>query len=235
MQGVLSEHPPGAVCMISGDITRYAVSMHALQSLKAPVGSVLTWNMGVLIARSINDAFATVMSKPELQWAWIMGDDHTYEPDTLLKLLDRQKDIIVPLCLSRMPPMDPTIIAAEKRLKYLEEIPITGLYRLEDGETCGDAGILIRRSAMEKLGPPWYERKGSGAHDAEDQEFIDKIKRTGFDVFVDMDIAIGHVGFVEFMPVRKNGHWEVRMIGAGNRHIVDLGSLKRNSAKAVAA
>lgn len=209
--------------MVTGDLTRYALSMQSLNLLRAPPGSVLAWHMGVLIARSINDAFQTVIDNPRLQWAWLMGDDHTFDSDILLRLLGHGKDIVVPLCLNRMPPMDPTIVEHDKkRMKYLEDLPASGLYKLVENETCGDAGMLIRRSALEKLGPPWYERKKSGAHMAEDQEFIDKVKAAGFDVYVDLDSRLGHVGIAEFKPVRKDDHWEVRIMGGGMRHIADV-------------
>lgn len=223
-----SRHPPGAIAMISGDLTRYAASMHSLCGLVAPAGSVLAWHMGCLISRSLNDAFSVVMDNPTLQWVWVMGDDHTFEPDILLKLLDRDKDIVLPLCLNRAPPIDPTIVETQHmRMKYLEEIPLEGLYKLQENETCGDAGLLIRRNALEKLGPPWYEQRRSGAFTPDDQEFVEKIKEAGFEIFVDMDVCLGHIAAVEFKPVRKNGHWEVRMTGGGKRHIADLGVMSR--------
>lgn len=214
--------------MVTGELSRYALSIQSLVSLKAPAESVLTWFCGVLIAKSLNNAFQAVMDNPKLQWAWVMGDDHVFSPDTLLNLLSREKDVIVPLCLNRVPPMDPTIIDHRyKRMKYIEELPLEGLYKLEPYETCGDAGLLIRRSVLEKTGPVWYERKKSGAHSAEDQEFIAKIKDAGYDVFVDLDNPIGHIGNVNFIPWRKKTGWEVRLIGGGVRHICDLASMPR--------
>lgn len=237
MQGVKSRHPPGAINMVSGDLTRYALSMQSFMALKVPagslgsdgeqIGSVLSWNTGVLIAKGINAGFQVVMDNPNLQWAWIMGDDHTYEPDIILKLLDREVDAIVPLCLNRLPPLDPTIIEHREppkkgRLKYLEDLPDGGLYKLAENETCGDAGLLIRRNIIEELAPDWYERKKSGAHSAEDQEFIQRLKDTGHDVYVDLDLPIGHIGHVNFLPIRKDGQWQIRMMGGGARHLADM-------------
>ncbi len=223
MQGVPSKHPPGAICMISGDLTRYAVAMQSFMSLRVPPGSVNAWNMGVLIGRSINSAFETMMKNPTLQWAWIMGDDHTYDPEVVLRLLDREVDVVAPLCLNRVPPMDPTIVDHVKvRMKYLEDLPTSGLYTLGPSETCGDAGLLIRRRVLEAIPAPWYDHRISGAMAAEDQAFVLRVKNAGFDVNIDMDVRIGHVGQVTFEPVLKNGHWEVRMMGGGMRHLADM-------------
>src|SRR3990167_4095024 len=119
MQGVPSNQPPGAVCMVSGDLTRYALSMQSLMGLRLPLGSTNSWHTGVLIAKSINMSFQYVMDNPQLQWAWIMGDDHQFDADIVLNLLAREKDVIVPLCLNRLPPMDPTVIDNRyPRMKY---------------------------------------------------------------------------------------------------------------------
>lgn len=230
MQGVPSRHPPGATVMVSGDITRYALSMQSFMGLIAPAGSVVAWNTGVLIAKSINLGFQTVMDNPKLEWAWIMGDDHTYDADTILRLLEHDVEVVVPLCLNRMPPLDPTVIehsvvpGVAGRMKYLEDMPGpgTGLYKLKQNETCGDAGLLIRKSALKKIGTNWYERKKSGAHAAEDQEFIARCKDAGIDIHVDPSVQLGHIGHVNFLPVWKEDHWEVRLMGGGARHVCDV-------------
>lgn len=229
MQGWPSRHPPGAIVMITADTARYALSIQCLMALKVPVGSVLAWHMGVLIARSINDAFEVVMKNPALQWAWIMGDDHTFDPEIVLQLLDRDKDVVLPFCLNRVPPMDPTIVNHDKkRMKYLEELPSSGLYQLGQNETCGDAGLLVRRKVLEAIPAPWYDHRVSGALAAEDQAFIRRIKDAGFDVFVDLDTPLGHIGQVTFIPVKmKDGSWNVRLVGGAGRHLCDLGPVER--------
>lgn len=241
MQAVSSKHPPGGVCLITGDLTRYAEAMASLMHLRVPPGTVNVWNRGVLIAKGLNDAFQSTLDavvpavedgKPskdktvKLEWVWVMGDDHTLDPDCLLRLLDREVDVVAPLCLSRLPPMDPTIIEHHHkpigRQKYLEDLPTSGLYKLTDTETCGDAGLLVRRRVLEAIPAPWYDKRRSGGLAADDQEFVRRIKDTGFDVYVDLDVQIGHIGSVEFRPVCKNGRWEVRMSGGGNRLIADV-------------
>ena len=241
MQGVSSKHPPGVVALITGDLTRYGISMQSIMALQVPPGSLNAWNMGVLIARGLNSAFQTMIDRPEMQWVWVMGDDHTFEPEVVLRLLDREVDIVAPLCLNRLPPMDPTIVEHDHepigRMKYLEDLPASGLYRLKPsdpangivGETCGDAGLLIRRRVLEAIPAPWYDKRISGAIAAEDQAFVQRVKDAGFDVHIDLDVQIGHIGQVDFRPVNKNGKWEVRMTGGGMRHICDMAPMPRNS------
>lgn len=223
MQGVPSKHPPGAVCLITGDLTRYAIAMQSVMGLKVPPGTHMPWNMGMLVARSLNGAFQTMMSTPSLQWVWVMGDDHTFDPDVVLKLLDREVDAVAPLCLNRLPPMDPTIVDhGRERMKYLEELPHSGLYTLAEDETCGDAGLLLRRKVLEAIPAPWYDHRISGAVASEDQAFVQRIKDAGFKVHIDLDVKIGHIGHAVFEPEWVGDHWEVRMTGGGMRHIANI-------------
>lgn len=230
MQGVPSRHPPGIVCMLSGELTRYGVSMQSLMTLQAPNGSAVNWQMGMRISMQINNCLQSVIDNPNMQWAWIMGDDHTFDPQVLLRLLEHDLDVVAPLCLSRLAPLDPVIVEHDHkpkgRLKYLEDLPRGGLYKLRPEETCGDAGLLIRRHALERLGPPWYEKQDSGSHQAEDQEFIKKVKAAGLDVHIDLDNPIGHVSNMTVLPIRVNGHWETRLM-TGGRHICDFAVPKR--------
>lgn len=224
MQAVQSNHPPGGVCMITGEQLRFAHAAQCLALLRVPGPSALAWPTGVLVATNINLAFKSIMDNPSLQWAWLMGDDHTYAPDILLKLLDRNVDVIVPLCLNRAPPIEPTIIEkveGGKRLKPLSSLPTSGLYRLKDDEVCGDAGMLVRRHVLEAIGHPWHRDLKSGSHDAEDREFVDRIKAHGFGVHVDMDNVIGHIAPTELLPVKVKGEWQVR-VNIGGHPVVNF-------------
>ena len=244
MQGVQTNHPPGTVAMCTGETFRYSLSAQAFTCLKVPADSVNCWFMGVLVAKNLNLAIAATLADPKYQWIWMMGDDHVYLPDIIVRLLDREKDVVVPLCLSRTPPLDPAIAVWKDakaevplpykdetnpdlswcRLKRIEDLPTSGLYKLAENETCGDAGMLIRRSVLEKLKFPWYDNLRTGAFGsftADDQAFIMKIKAAGFDIWVDLDVSIGHITPVTVGPIVKNGRWTIRL-NAGANKIVDL-------------
>lgn len=225
MQGVNSRHPPGGVCLISGELLRYQPSMVSFMRLKVPGGSAMLPMAGMLVAYNINAALRTMMANPALQWAWLMGDDHTYAPDLLLNLLDRDVDVVVPLCLNRSPPMLPTISVDDKRLKHMDELPAGGLYKLQPNETTGDAGMLIRRNVLEALGSDWYGKRKSGGHNSEDREFVEKVKEAGFDVHVDLDNPIGHMTGIELWPARDGNQWVIRCLSAG-KHMCDLGEIQ---------
>lgn len=220
MRGVEGRHPPGVVAICSGDLARYTFAMRSISSLKAPAGSLEFWWQSNNIANSINTAFKAMIDNPAYQWCWLMGDDHTFPDDILLRQLDRDLDVVVPMCLNRYPPFDATIVKGGK-VKPLEELPATGLYRLGEGETCGDAGMLVRRSVIEAIEPPWYDRLRSGALGVDDQCFVARVKAAGFAVDVDLDARIGHMSPFTMLPVFSEGRWAVRLI-CGGQPVVDI-------------
>lgn len=225
MQIIQSRHPPGAVCMVTGDDLRSAIAMQSVVGTYASPGSLMTWFSGVLVSSSLNESFQAVLHNSALQWAWVMGDDHVYNPDAVLKLLDREVDVIVPLCLSRAPPFNPVIsVRTEGGFlpKPLGSLPRGGLYKLAPNESCGDAGMLIRRHVLEKIEPPWYNNRRSGSYNSDDQAFVARLIQEGFDVHVDLDVQIGHVTQTVVVPALTQDGWKVRMIGSGAKHIADF-------------
>lgn len=224
MIGADCDFQPGVVAIITGDLVRYGQAIRSIDNVVVPAGSNEHWEMGSNVAGSLNKAIALMVSRPEFQWIWLMGDDHVFPQDIVLKLLARGVDCIVPLCLNRFPPFDPTIIkgdGANRAIRRLESLPDGGLYELADDETCGDAGMLLSRRVIEALEPPWYNRTRSGSVGVDDQVFVQRVKEAGFKVHVDLDNVIGHMSPFVMLPYRKPEGWQVRLL-CGSRHAADL-------------
>lgn len=220
MQAVPCDHGPGVAAVIMGDLARYAQAMRSIGNTQVPGKSCEFWRLANNVANSINDAFEATLAAPEYEWCWLMGDDHVYQPDIILKLLDRDVDVVVPMCLNRFPPFDPTVVK-DGKIKPIESMPTSGLYELQDGETTGDAGILIRRHVLEAIGAPWYDRLRSGGLGVDDQCFISRVKSAGFKVHVDVDNRIGHMTPVILMPVTDGDKWRIRLT-VGGKPAVDI-------------
>lgn len=222
MIGADCEFPPGVVAVITGDLLRYAQAAQSIEDLVAPAGSHQQRERGANVAGSINQAINVMMSDERFQWIWLMGDDHVFPPDILFRLLARNVDCVVPMCLNRFPPFDPTIIDQDThQIKFIGDMPDGGLYQLAENENCGDAGMLIRRQVIEKLGAPWYDRTRSGSLGVDDQVFVQRIKRAGFAVHMDCDNVIGHMSPFTMLPYRRDGKWHVRLL-CGSKHAADL-------------
>lgn len=223
---VESAFGPGSVAIVTGELGRYSMFHMDLAMLRVPSGSQYTWSSGVLIAENMNQNFSKSLVYPvehpragertACEWVWIMGDDHTFQPDVLLRLLHSQRetgaDVLVPGCLTRNAPCGFIIIdESNGRLRDFDKVP-PHVFKLEDFEVCGDAGMLLTRRAVERLGPPWYETLISGTKVSEDRHFARKIRAAGMDIWVDPTITLGHITPCVIEPVWDEvlGCWLVR-------------------------
>lgn len=215
-----SPYPPGVVIVVTGELTRYAKFNQDLNALLVPRGSAGVWFSGPVVKRNIDSGFQRFLDTPGMEWAWLIGDDHSFPRDILLKLLARGKECVVPLCLNRVPPITTTICRHDSGGSTDLDSLSGELYRLVETETCGDAGILLSRKAVEASGPPWQDEPNCGTWNIEDQRFIRKLRDRGIEVFVDLENVLGHITPVELVPVRTvDGHWTYRVLSQGKRLI----------------
>ena len=216
------QHPPGAICVASGELSRYPSFTHAMLHVLRPTGTEIWMNCGLNVAANFNAGIRRMMVSPQLQWVWIMGDDHQFDSTTLLRLLDRQLDIVVPLVVRRQPPFIPVLFRKEESDTPLgqfppyhwHQLPSTGLVEVY---TAGSAGMLIRRNVLETLADPWFETGKMGKDlTNEDTYFCKKAQLAGFRIFADVDVQMDHWTPVSLRPVRtRQGTWTVG-INLGN-------------------
>ena len=201
MAVIKSHHPPGIIAVPTGSIGRYREFDIQLIQMHAPAGSLLTYKMGLNVARNINDAIRAMA--PEHEWVFILGDDHTFAPDVLMKLLDHNVDVAVPLVLHRSPPYMPVLYGPGPDYVHVKPSWFKGKRGLVDISefTVGNAGMLVRRKVFETLSDPWFEMgKTHPEVGGSDLYFSEKVRRAGIKQYMDMDLAMGHIGHVAFWP-----------------------------------
>jgi len=208
-----SKHPKGLVGVVTGEIGRYRMFDIALNSLQMPEGSHILWAMGIDIPGNNNTILQETLEK-DYQWAWLLGDDHMFRKDLLLKLLDRNVDVVVPLCARRHLPFSPVIHnsidqgATAKDWDFLDGK--AGLLELTD-HNVGNGCMFIRREVIEKIPSPWFENGKYNAGTGHDLWFCEKIKKAGFKLHVDLDNLTGHITPSVIMPTCDNGKWTYRI------------------------
>jgi hypothetical protein len=203
-----SRHPPGAVGLIMGDQPRFQHLQASLIALEVPRGSQMFVAQSCNPAMNSNRIAQMMLDNPELQWLWVMGDDHCFEKDALLRLLDDEKDAIVPLVARRMWPhgtvlwreFDPdenvsSFYTWEEVSRFKEPFPVAG---------AGSAGLLVRRRVFERMQKPWF-RVGAFGRDElqEDLYFTWQCNRMGHTVHCDPNVTMGHLSYVNFYPYRN--------------------------------
>lgn len=200
--------PAGSIAVISGALTRYLAFHRALAALERPAGTALHYSFGANVAENRNSAIRVRHG----DWMWFLDDDHTFAPDTLIKLLKRGKDIISPIVLHKEPPHAPVMYDAfEERTegpRYHRQFLTdqTGVQRMA---AVGTGGMLVRREVLEALTDPWFEvGQFVSSEFSEDLWFCKKATEAGFEVWVDFDVPMAHVAPCAVWPVRTTaGDW----------------------------
>jgi GT2 family glycosyltransferase len=187
-----------------------------------PTGTEIQMNCGLNVSANFNAGIRRALANPAVEWVWIMGDDHQFEADALIRLLDRDLDIVVPLVVRRQPPFIPVLFRYPESdtpigqfpPHHWHQLPSTGLLEVY---TAGSAGMLIRRHVLESIGDPWFETGKMGSDlTNEDTYFCKKAQDAGFKIYADMDVQMDHWTPVSFRPIRTaEGQWTVA-INLGN-------------------
>lgn len=189
----------GTIGVISGDLARYSDFCQALTILGKPDGTRLIWTKSVDVVGNCN----TICRNYKGGWVWLLGDDHVFDPDILIRLLQHEVPVVVPLCLKRTPPYDPVVYGRQNELgEYVgADLPRGGMTRVH---AAGSAGMLIRREVLDAIDDPWFESHG-GLN--EDLTFCAKVQEAGFDIFCDVDVHLGHMAPHTVWPAFREGGW----------------------------
>lgn len=214
---------PVAIIVASGDLSRYPAFNVCLWKTWRPHGSDLFWQEGLNPSANFNECIRRIPKElPDAEWVWILGDDHAWYPDTLVKLLEHaiaaNVDVLVPRVVRRRPPLMPVLFKATYHTPGMKaaydvwewsELPRTGLHEVY---TAGSAGMLVRRTVLDKIGDPWFEsgQLGTEVHN-EDTHFCLKVQRAGFRIFADMDVSMDHITPCTLRSVLTEKGWVVQV------------------------
>jgi len=211
---LLSESP-GTIALPTGEIGRFTLFTVSLAATRQPADTHLSVTASASVVENLNTVIRQL--RPEDEWVWIIGDDHVWEHDCLMRLLEQMDenldaDILVPLVTKRNPPW--YLVLFHEAGTYQdgvpqwdpfkwEEIPARGMFEVD---AAGSAGMLIRREVLDRIGDPWFENS-DGRILNEDVIFCRKARELGFRVWATADVVIGHLGIFNVRPVRRDGRW----------------------------
>lgn len=218
MREVESTHPAGTVGVIVGPLVRYRAVFSALEALQVPQGSKLIFAEGVDIARNCNMLVENMTG----DWLWIMGDDHRFDPDLLLHLLNRKVEIVAPLVCRRGKPFSfvawkRAVVNGHENEQFScesinREVPAGGLIEVP---ATGSAGMLVRKWVFDRMPKPYF---GYTRHTSEDIGFCLNAAASGWKVHLDTDRAMSHLTPCELEPTKDaNGHWRIMVNVDGQR------------------
>lgn len=212
MKEVESKHPPGVIGIPMATHARYTGVFYDLDALHVPLGTKLIIASGVNVAYNCNNIVKAMT--PEHEWLWILGDDHRFEPETLLALLARDAAVVVPVVCRRGAPFQTVLyrVASTEHGSFLtyswgdltRHFPNGGVGPVD---AAGTAGMLIRSHVLAAVGDPWFDW---GKTVSEDIGFCLKARAKGYEILVDTDQRLTHTTNCELLPYRdKSGAWNV--------------------------
>lgn len=198
---------PGLVGIIAQDTARFTSFGVSITGLAVPPGTQIRWQIGHSIAANMNELVRAMLANPDHEWLFVLGDDHAFGPDLLMRLLAWENSAIVaPLCLTRTPPYKPVLFTGwadeEKRLRRRlnPDDYEPGLVQIH---SAGSAGMLIRRRVFEAMTDPWFEAgRVSSVEIGEDVYFCDKAREAQFLLYADLRALLGHCTTATVWPAR---------------------------------
>lgn len=192
---VLRQTTPSGLVAVTADeagrYTRFAISMQGL--LVPGEHSKTTWQIGNDIAGNRNTACEALLADEKLSWLWFIDDDHVVKHDSIISLLNRDVEIVTPICLRRIQPFLPIPVVDGDFM----DLTSYGKDELVKVELAGSSGMLIQRHVLETIEPPWFEL-GNGI--SEDVAFCRKATEAGFDIHVDLAVRLGHISTAVIWP-----------------------------------
>ena len=166
-----------------------------------PVGEISkTRNPGSLVYVSRNALSEVAISEGFDFVLWI-DSDMVFEPDLMQRLMarmDEGHDIVAPICFRRKVPFTPVIYKTiklgltpdENIVNGYKDYPRDSFFEVD---ACGFGCVMIRVSALKKVLDEQKALFSPLPQFGEDISFCLRAKRSGFKIYCDSSIKVGHI------------------------------------------
>ena len=210
-----SGYPAGTIAVAAATQPRFYEFQMSLDAVGAPVGTKLTIERSCDITQNFNNCVRGMTG----EWVWFLGDDHSFDKNLLMRMLRHNVDVVVPITPCKVAPWMPCLMHGpedtskgfwqEGMLLYdWDELSGDGLLALPKGDFIGQAGMLVKKHVLDRIGDPWFK---CGQLDPgrlqEDMMFCREIQLLGYTVWVDQDVIFDHHFTMGVTARRHEGKW----------------------------
>ena len=222
MKEIDTPYGPGIVGVVDGGRPRYPFLLPSLMALQVPKGSDFVEASSCNVAENCNHLCDYVVEHTQYQWLWIMGDDHWFEADTLLKLLVHKKDCIVPITPRRFFPFDPVVYRTfEPHNNVYDHFTWKDIEQFKEPfpvAAAGSAGLLVQRHVLERMPTPRFMiGRYHPSQQQEDLYFTAHANRIGHQVYCDPYAWLGHAPETYLFPYRRKDEIGIGINISGHR------------------
>lgn len=168
--------------------------VQSLMSLSYPQGIDADINIleGYQIPFARNRAVKNALNN-NADYLFFVDADMIFPPETLRVLLSHNVDIVNALAFRRIKPHYPCIFNwDESNGCYITADYSKSQKRLLKVDACGMPCILIKTDVFKKMQEPWYYYRDNLF--SSDLTFCENAKKAGFDINIDTQLKIGHIG-----------------------------------------
>ena len=166
-----------------------------LMGLQMPMDVKVLWQVRTMIDAARNKLVEKAFEDITCTHLFMVDDDMTFQPDALIRLVDRNVDIVGCLAFKRVPGYAPCVYKKKEGTNdHFALLP----GKFQEVDAIGTGGILIRREVFDKIKYPWFEtwysKDGNDTHWGVDFDFCLKAKAAGYKIHVDPEVEMGHIG-----------------------------------------
>jgi hypothetical protein len=171
--------------------SRYSEFWDSLIQLEKPEGTIVRVGRGPSVALNRN-GLASIMLEEGLDWIFYADDDQIFEPDALMRLLEDDKDIVSGNYTAKHFPF-PSHVYWQNPDGTVVPRDVKGKSGLLSVGSVGAGALLVQRRVIEKMVCPWWTLGQINPDKwGDDLHFCLKAREAGFEVWIDLDVEVGH-------------------------------------------
>lgn len=197
-----NEGSPGTIVVATNHLGRYSDFEVSLEKLITPNNTSLIRARGGSSAHNQN---VGVQGRSG-DWVWFIDDDYTFQQDVLMRLLDRNVEMVAPLCPMRFPPYDFVLYkqldmkeqdgkVSEFAEVFYKMSDLDGIRGMLQVQGLPKAGCLIRETVWARMPMPIFKIGLIHPDEIEDDKYFmwEVRERYHVPLWCDTDQSIMHL------------------------------------------
>jgi hypothetical protein len=217
-----------AVVVPSQVLARYVMFEMSLEGLWLPKDSNLMRTTTGNAARGRNQAIRE--ADPATTHFFFLDDDHQFDPDILIRLLNDRQPIVCALNNWKIPPFTPIVFYGEnvdevtgnKKLLTYPLVDLQGVTGVHPVFAAAGSGLLVEAHVFKALPEPWFQVGRFNPEEmSEDLWFYEQARNAGYSPTVDFDVQMAHITPVAVKLERgEKGVWHAVVIWENRKRVV---------------